>query len=207
MTPVFDAITPHPDGVDADDELIHERAYVVRAYRQGVDKLILRGAVRDQKPPGLYFDDVQPLTVHHMIVDLTIAMPFVVVAGLLGFVLIWFLRGREPERPDDIGDYWREVPDDPPAVGRSLLDFGTVDSSAFSATVVDLAQRGYLRISEERTDRLIGKDKVIYRFDAVLHHDVDGLEPWERTVLQRLFPGVESSTQDDLTTWARANQA
>ena len=75
MTPAFDAITPHPDGVDADDELIHERAYVVRAYRSGVDKLVLRGAVRDQKPPGLYFDDTQPLTVHHMIVDLTIAIP------------------------------------------------------------------------------------------------------------------------------------
>jgi hypothetical protein len=75
MTPAFDAITPHPDGVDADDELIHERAYVVRAYRRGVDELILRGAVRDQKPPGLYFDDTQPLTVHHMIVDLTIAVP------------------------------------------------------------------------------------------------------------------------------------
>ena len=37
MTPAFDAIAPHPDGVDADDELIHERAYVVRAYRNGVD--------------------------------------------------------------------------------------------------------------------------------------------------------------------------
>jgi len=137
---------------------------------------------------------------------LTLAMPFVVLAGLLGFVLIWFLWGREPGRPEDIGDYWREVPDDPPAVGRSLLDFGTVDASGFSATVVDLAQRGYLRISEERTDRLIGKDKVTYRFENLRHQDVDGLEPWERTVLQRLFDGVETSTQDDLTTWARANQ-
>ena len=43
--------------------------------RHGIDKLILRGAVRDQKPPGLYFDDTQPLTVHHMIVDLTIGVP------------------------------------------------------------------------------------------------------------------------------------
>ena len=52
MTPAFDAIAPHPDGVDAADELIHERAYVVRAYRNGADRLILRGSVRDQKPPG-----------------------------------------------------------------------------------------------------------------------------------------------------------
>lgn len=76
MTPAFDVIAPHPDGVDAADELIHERAYVVRAYRNGDDRLILRGSVRDQKPPGLYIvDDTEPLTIHHMIVDLTVAIP------------------------------------------------------------------------------------------------------------------------------------
>ncbi len=76
MTPAFDEIAPHPDGVDASDELIHERVYVVRAYRNGADKLILRGSVRDQKPPGLYVvDDPDPLTIHHMIVDLTITIP------------------------------------------------------------------------------------------------------------------------------------
>lgn len=77
MTPAFDDITPHPDGVDAADQLIHERAYVVRAYRKGPDTLVLRGAVRDQKPPGAYIaDDPAPLTVHHMIVDLEVAVPF-----------------------------------------------------------------------------------------------------------------------------------
>jgi hypothetical protein len=73
---VFDRITPHPEGVDAADELIHERAYVVRAYRKGLDTLVLRGSVRDQKPPGLYVpEDPEPLTVHHMIVDLHVAIP------------------------------------------------------------------------------------------------------------------------------------
>jgi hypothetical protein len=72
----LDAITPHPEGVDPDDELIHERAYVVRAYRKGDDLLVLRGAIRDQKPPGLYVpDDPEPLTVHHMILDLHIKVP------------------------------------------------------------------------------------------------------------------------------------
>jgi hypothetical protein len=76
MTPAFDAITPHPDGVDPAEELIHERAYVVRAYRKGSDTLVLRGAVRDQKPPGLFIaDDPEPLTIHHMIVDLEIGVP------------------------------------------------------------------------------------------------------------------------------------
>ncbi len=76
MTPAFDAVTPHPEGVDPTEELIHERAYVVRAYRKGFDTLVLRGAVRDQKPPGLYIaDDPDPLTIHHMIVDLEIGIP------------------------------------------------------------------------------------------------------------------------------------
>ena len=76
MTPSFDAITPHPEGVDPNEELIHERAYVVRAYCKGFDTLVLRGAVRDQKPAGLYItDDPDPLTIHHMIVDLEIGVP------------------------------------------------------------------------------------------------------------------------------------
>jgi hypothetical protein len=73
---VFDDIAPHPEGVDPSDELIHERAYVVRAYRRGPTTLVLRGAVRDQKPPGLYVPtDPEPLTVHHMVVDMTIEVP------------------------------------------------------------------------------------------------------------------------------------
>jgi len=74
MTPFFDAILPHPDGDDL--ELVHERAYIVRAYRRGLDHLVLRGAVRDQKPAGLYLpDDPDPMTMHHMVVDLRIAVP------------------------------------------------------------------------------------------------------------------------------------
>lgn len=78
MTPTFDQIVPHPDELDLDDdmELLHERAYIVRAYRKGDDILLLRGAVRDQKPPGLYLaEDPDPLTVHHMVVDLHIQVP------------------------------------------------------------------------------------------------------------------------------------
>ncbi|MEY4229766.1 MAG: hypothetical protein RLZZ362_615 [Actinomycetota bacterium] len=79
---VFDDIAPHPEGVDPTDQLIHERAYVVRAYRKGTDTLVLRGSVRDQKPPGLYVpSDPEPLTVHHMIVDLTISVPSLEITG------------------------------------------------------------------------------------------------------------------------------
>ncbi|MGB0112424.1 MAG: DUF2889 domain-containing protein, partial [Ilumatobacteraceae bacterium] len=50
--------------------------YRVQAFRKSDDVLMLRGAVRDQKPPGLYFEgDPDPLTVHHMQIDLDVAFP------------------------------------------------------------------------------------------------------------------------------------
>ena len=76
MHEFFDHIVPHPEGVDPDEDLIHERAYVVRAYRKDAGTIWLRGAVRDQKPPGLYIpEDDEPLTMHHMIVDLHVTVP------------------------------------------------------------------------------------------------------------------------------------
>ena len=53
MTPFFDDILPPPAGLDGGDlEQLHERAYIVRSYRNGPTGLVLRGAVRDQKPAG-----------------------------------------------------------------------------------------------------------------------------------------------------------
>lgn len=71
----LDEILPHPDGVDP-ATLVHERTYAVRAYRKNPHTLLLRGAVCDQKPPHLYVaTDPEPLTMHHMIVDLEVTMP------------------------------------------------------------------------------------------------------------------------------------
>lgn len=76
MHAFFDDIAPHPEGVSPIDDLVHERSYVVRAYRKDNETLLLRGALRDQKPAGLYVpDDTEPLTVHHMIVDMYVRVP------------------------------------------------------------------------------------------------------------------------------------
>jgi hypothetical protein len=57
-------------------ELIHDRRYVVKAYRKGTDSILIRGSVQDDKPGVTYVaDDPDPLTMHHMIVDLTVAFP------------------------------------------------------------------------------------------------------------------------------------
>lgn len=69
--------------LEADPEglpVLHDREYRVRAYRMAPDRILLRGAVRDQKPPGLYLpDDPEPLTVHHMQLSLEVAFPSLVI--------------------------------------------------------------------------------------------------------------------------------
>jgi hypothetical protein len=74
-------LPPDPDGL----AVLHEREYRVRAYRLENDagpRLLLRGAVRDQKPAGLYIAaDPDPLTFHHMQVELEVEYPSLVISA------------------------------------------------------------------------------------------------------------------------------
>ncbi len=65
-------LPPEPEGLP----ILHEREYRVRAYRISEDRILIQGAVRDQKPPGLYLQaDPDPLTIHHMQVSIEVAFP------------------------------------------------------------------------------------------------------------------------------------
>lgn len=68
---------PHPIlPADPDLQPIHTRNYEVRAFKVNDTEILLRGAVRDDKPAGLYIrDDADPLTIHHMIVELRVSFP------------------------------------------------------------------------------------------------------------------------------------
>lgn len=69
---MIDLLPPDPE----DMELLHTRTYQVRAYRKSATTMMLRGAVRDVKPAGLYVpDDPEPLVVHHMVLELDIEFP------------------------------------------------------------------------------------------------------------------------------------
>jgi hypothetical protein len=76
----------HPELFPPEPELepLHARNYSVRAWKIDDSSFLLRGAVMDLKP-GAGFqerfealggqDDGRPLTIHHMVVDLTIGFP------------------------------------------------------------------------------------------------------------------------------------
>lgn len=56
--------------------LIHTRQYQVQAFRMSEERFLLRGAVIDEKPAGLYIEnDPDPIWMHHMVVELEIIYP------------------------------------------------------------------------------------------------------------------------------------
>jgi hypothetical protein len=72
--PITD-LCPTPPGVSDTDEL-HDRTYAVRVFRKDASTIVVRGALRDRKPPRLYIpEDDEAMTVHHMIVDLEVTFP------------------------------------------------------------------------------------------------------------------------------------
>jgi hypothetical protein len=73
---VFDTdsiLPPPPEGAVP---VLHDREYRVQSYRLADDRVLIQAALRDQRPPGLSIPgDPDPLTVHHMTVEIEVTMP------------------------------------------------------------------------------------------------------------------------------------
>jgi len=66
----------HPDVREPELPLLHDRTYSVRSYRRSDTEMLVRGQIRDLKPPGIYLEnDPEPLTVHHMVLDIVVSFP------------------------------------------------------------------------------------------------------------------------------------
>lgn len=80
----------HPDLLPPEPELepLHDRQYRVRAWKVSDSTMLLRGAVMDNKPGAMFAEriraaggatDERPLTMHHMVVDLYVGFPQLVI--------------------------------------------------------------------------------------------------------------------------------
>ena len=77
------------------------------------------------------------------------------IGGPLSLLLLWYLRGRDPQVALP-ASYLTEPPaDDLPAVAGTLVD-EKANMQDIIATLVDLARRGYLTIEEERKSGFFG---------------------------------------------------
>ena len=113
---------------------------------------------------------------------------FLPIATFLTLLLIWFRRGRDD--PSQVfAKYVSEPPSDlSPGLVGALID-EKVDTKEVMATVIDLARRGYLEMSEG------GEGKSGTSFKRL--KDFDDLGGYERVVADALF---DSSHPDEVTT-------
>ena len=125
--------------------------------------------------------------------------------GLAGTGALWYAGGREPKSTEVLGEYWREPLDDKPAIAAATIGRGSVKPGVVIAgTLVDMAQRGYLKITGETQTR-IGPDKVVHRFDLTDKPFAADVAPWEAELIEMVFRGQSSTTSDELTAWAKGH--
>ncbi len=149
--------------------------------------------VRVQFPHGLLdipVPDWQARAQNADLVSLVIVVIalLILVGGPLSGLLLWYVRGRDPEKGIVVPDYITEPPNDlPPSVVGTLVD-EKADMRDIVSTLLDLSQRGYIIISEE--DRK--------HFFTRTDKPDDDLRPFERQFLKDIFRGKEKRSLTSL---------
>ncbi len=141
--------------------------------------------------------------------------PGVALLALLCWFVFLYRRYDREFVPEFSGDYYRELPATyTPAELGVLWRFGSPSAADFTATVMDLARRGYLAIEEQRTERkrvfgLLGTatdvDYVIRRTDKGKD---EGLLEHEKALYNILLYTIgdgQSVSFDAITAYAKEN--
>jgi uncharacterized membrane protein len=134
-------------------------------------------------------------TVDAVYSNMPLAIPPLVFFGMFR---LWRRRGRDPELSPIATQYEPPVSMTPAELG-TLID-GKPDMRDITSTIVDLAVRGYLHITETKDEHLFGlfssKD---YAFTLKkTRNEWTSLKPHERDLLDALFSGDTSVTLSDL---------
>lgn len=130
----------------------------------------------------------------------TLAVCLGILLSVLGFIwyiglpiwimVRWYRVGRDPKGTVGKAHVWFDVPKLPsgrtltPGETGTVVD-ETVDMKDITATIIDLARRGYLKIIEEKKN-----DFYLERLRQSIRGDV--LRPFERTFLDGVFPAAKT---------------
>ncbi len=164
-----------------------EQLTIVTAFAKGVVSVpppILEGKARDLAASF----EPSPLAVGSAV--------FIVVAGLALIFWRWYSVGRDAaERSTIVPEY--EPPDRLRPAQLGLLVDERADTKDVTATIVDLAVRGYLRIVEVAGQGFLSKKD--WRLAKTVKASTD-LLPYEDIVYQGLFAGRDSVLLSELRT-------
>lgn len=122
--------------------------------------------------------------------------------ALVGAVVVWgalYLSAGREHRVRIAEPYLRDLPERyPPAILGALLRWGRPGRQDFAATILDLARRGFLTITQE------GGDRPAYRFTRTAQPD-DPLPASERQALRLLFARAPDRTSiTEARLWSEA---
>ena len=127
----------------------------------------------------------------------TIGFTFpVIVLGGGGFVL-WWRNGRDPRGSGVIVPQYDPPDGMKPAEVGQLIDF-KLDNRDITAVIVDLAVNRYIKIIEEKRNRLIGKDKLSYKLQ-VTKADLTELDSDGQLLMSRIFDSVAVGNEADIS--------
>lgn len=134
--------------------------------------------------PG-YFSPATPLETiseySRQIIGFT--LPFLALGGTS--VITWWRRGRDAKGRGTIVPQY-EAPDKlSPLAVETIMNF-TATNRAITATIINLAIRGYIKIIETKKSKLLGKDQLEYSLE-LLKADYAQLDANETKLMQALF--------------------
>lgn len=151
---------------------------VVTALRKGAVTAPVPILQRRDREIGEYFEAT----------PLTVGGALIVMLGGLGLVARrWWTAGRDDREHETIVAEYEPPEKIRPAQAGLLID-ESADTKDVTATIVDLAVRGYLRITELPASGIFGlgqKDWTLTRTAGKA--DPDALQPYERTIYDGLF--------------------
>jgi hypothetical protein len=122
-------------------------------------------------------------------------LPIVLIGGLAW--RHWYKYGRDAKgRGTIVPEY--EAPDGlKPIEAGTIADFRT-DNNDITATIIDLAIRGYIKIIETKKVRKLRKDTITYSL-RLENNDLGGLPDFEQSLLQAVFAKQEKGEEVDLS--------
>lgn len=131
-------------------------------------------------------------------VDILIAVILVLAAIVLAIRSL-YLWGKEYP-PEFDGEYQRELPQDySPAVMSVLYNFGSVSAKDLSATVLDLARRGFFVIEEVDTGKRRGRSDYRFVRQEKDEEALRSLRLHEQELIRFFFETVDREKDGEIT--------
>ena len=194
-------LAAYPESLQAETQVVDSRTVVfaVQSLEAGTGLEVRvqfpHGLVSGSPPSWQAQADQEEWIAQHVkpIINLFVLAlaAFLLLGGLLGVLLLWHSRGRDPQ----VGTVPLELSKPPselePGLARTLVDEHAGIREAI-ATMIDLARRGYLRIIE-------GEASENGDFSLqLLKRPPPGLQPYETLLIREVFEDGDSASLQDL---------